>query len=187
MIEQIRSELLYILKTVPEVIKNPAKLSELSDYSVKIASIYQDPDSITLAIVIYSMSKLISRYEAHELENWEKVYSDIMQEMKNAQADLESDNVPEFKQNLRQVVKLISGCDKDLKMYIQEVIEKAKIKKGSKMHEQGVSIQRVANLMGVSMWEIMSYVGKTGIMDQDPASENVEKRLMFAKNLFGAK
>jgi len=187
MIEQVKKELLYILKTAPKIINNPAKLSELSDYSIRSASIYQDPDSLTIAIIIYSLSKMMSRYPACELPNWKEIYSKIMNEIKQARTDLETENISDYRNHAKNIMKIISTCDKDIKLYIDKVIEKAKIKKGSKLYEHGVSIERAAKLMGISVWEMMNYVGKTEIIDKDPIKTDVKKRLLFAKKLFNIK
>jgi len=187
MIEQVKSELLYILKTAPKIIDNTAELSELSNYSIHSASIYQDSDSLSIAIIIYSLSKMISRYQAHELPNWAEIYSKIMKEMKQARTDLEADNVNDYRNHIKNIMGIISKCDKNIKLYIDKVIEKAKIKKGTKLFEHGVSAERAAKLMGISVWEMMNYIGKTEIIDKESIKTDVKKRLLFAKKIFNIK
>ena len=70
-----------------------------------------------------------------------------------------------------------------------KVINKAKINKGSRIYEHGISIGRTSDLMGISQWELMSYVGKTNIEDIGETQKvtSVRKRIAIAKQLFGAK
>jgi hypothetical protein len=186
MIEQIKSELLHILKTVPGIINNTAKLSELSDYTIRSASIYQDSDSISMAIIVYALSKMIERHASHETI-WKEVYPQIVKELDEARAELEKGNIDGYRKNIRDAMSALSRCDKDIKLYIDKVIEKARIKKGSKIYEQGVSAERAAKLMGISVWELMNYIGKTEIIDKDPVKSDVKKRIEFAKTLFDVK
>jgi hypothetical protein len=187
MIEQVRAELLHILKRIPEIISNSAKLAELSDYSIRSASIYQDSDSISIAIIVYSLSKMIARHESHDLPQWDEIYPQIRNEIELAAANLESGDIAGFRSNIKEMMNIVGSCDKDIKLYIDKVIEKARIKKGSKIFEQGVSVQRAAKLMGTSVWELMNYIGKTEIMDKDPVRAYAKGRIMFAKRIFNVK
>ena len=67
---------------------------------------------------------------------------------------------------IRNILKHIGRIDDKLKLYIDDVLDKAKIVKGSTLYEHGVSIGRAAELLGISQWELMSYVGKTKIIDR---------------------
>ena len=67
---------------------------------------------------------------------------------------------------------------------MQEVIEEAKIKKGYKLHEHGISLGRTAEILGISQWELMNYVGKTKISDVDIVPTDVVQRLKLARGIF---
>jgi hypothetical protein len=187
MIEQIKSELLYVLKTVPEIVHDAAKLSDLSNYTIKSASIYQDSDSISIAIIIYAVSKMMARHEEHAIENWHEIYPKIFKEIDEARTDLEADNIQGYRNHVKHIMEVISTFDKDVKLYIQEVIEKAKIKKGTNIYERGISVERAANIMGISVWDMMNYIGKTQIVDKQPFKTDAKKRIEFAKTLFDIK
>lgn len=169
------------------MIDNSTKLEELSDYSIRSASIYQDSDSLSIAVIIYSLAKMLSRYEAHQLPRWTEIYSNITKEIEKARTDLEADNVKDYRNHIKIIIKIISGSDKDIKLYIDKVIEKARIKKGTKLFEHGVSVEKAASLMGISVWEMMDYVGKTEIFDKEAIKTDVRQRLLFAKKLFNVK
>ena len=82
------------------------------------------------------------------------------------------------------MLREIEFHDEKLQLYLQEVINKAQIKKGCTMCEVGVSTAQASQVMGVSQWDIMGYLGKTSITDQHAASHNVKIRLQFARRLF---
>ena len=71
-----------------------------------------------------------------------------------------------------------------LKLYIEQVINQAEVRKGSELYKHGLSIARVCELMGVSHWELMSYVGKTKIADYGTETFDIRKRIDFVRSLF---
>ena len=76
--------------------------------------------------------------------------------------------------------------DERLPYFIQEIIEKAKISKGSKIYEHGLSLRRASELLGISQWQLMHYVGKTRIADTEaPPRISTKDRLRYAKSIFG--
>ena len=85
----------------------------------------------------------------------------------------------------RDLLKNIGMIDKKLTWYISAVLERAKIVKGSKLYEHGLSVGKAAALLGISQYELMSYIGKTKIIDiYAEEVVPVAKRLAYAKKLF---
>src|SRR3989344_1772475 len=90
-----------------------------------------------------------------------------------------------FDLSVKEFFSLVDRVAGKLKFYIKEVIDTAKISKGSRLYEHGVSLSKTADLLGVSAYELMSYIGKTGIADVDaPLKNTVRKRLSFTRGLF---
>lgn len=183
----IKKDIISILRMALQIIKKediPA-LDELSNHTIHNASIFQDKDSITLAIVIYALSKIVHRSEV-DPKHWKKVYKDVISALQDARFYLEKDQEEKYKKVIKSILKHIGEVDDKLKLYIDDVLDKAKIVKGSKLYEHGVSIERAAELLGVSQWELMSYVGKTRIIDKyEEEVIPVNIRLDYAKKLFG--
>ena len=58
--------------------------------------------------------------------------------------------------------------------------------KGGKLYAHGLSVGQAASLLGISQYELMSYIGKTQISDVFPEEGmSVAKRTAYAKKLFG--
>ena len=62
---QEKENILRIFKETKEAIEQEdnIKLKELSDQTIHTASMSQDPDNIAVAVIIYSLSKIIEREE----------------------------------------------------------------------------------------------------------------------------
>ena len=80
---------------------------------------------------------------------------------------------------------MIMDTDQKLKHYIDQVIDFAEVKKGSKIYDHGISLAQTASLLGATQWELMEYLGTTTIEDHFREETSVEKRLQTARKLFG--
>ena len=185
----IKKDIIGILRKALSALKkeDTAELDDISNHTIHDASIFQDKDAISVAVIIYSLAKIVHRSESNP-EYWKKVYKKIESDIEAARFFLEKDKEEKYKKIMKNILQNIGEVDDKLKLYIDDVLDKAKIVKGSKMYERGVSIGRAAELLGISQWELMSYVGKTQIIDRYkeeviPASVRIE----HAKKVFGIK
>jgi len=164
--------------------KDNIKLKTLSNYTIHNASIFQDEDSIGIATLTYSLSKIIERYRFAQTKEFLNFHNDIITGLKTLRKELINNNLQSYKNTLKNLFNNIEKFDHKLSLYIQEVIVKAKIKKGSAMFEHGISLARVADLLGISRWDLMNYVGKTTVFDTIQVT-NIRQRLNFTRKLFG--
>ena len=146
-----RENLLKIFQETKEAIKREdvLKLKELGNQTIHTASIVQDPDSIAVAIIVYSLSKIIER-NYHKNSKWS---DEIILIVEN------------IIQDLQKIRHSINQFSKKLKVYIKEVFRKASINKASRIYEHGISMEKTAELLGISMYELADYAGQTGISD----------------------
>jgi hypothetical protein len=183
----VRKDILSILRKAIQFTKKeeiPA-LDELSNHTIHDASIFQDKDSIKIAVIIYALSKIIHRSEG-KTDEWDKARKEVMTDLLEARFYLEKSQDDKYREVLKNVLDHIGKIDSNLKLYVDDVLDKAKIVKGSKLYEHGVSIERAAEILEVSQWELMSYLGKTKIIDAYKEGVlPVAKRLIYAKKIFG--
>jgi len=181
--DTIKEDIIFILSAVIDILKvkeekDITELKELSNHTIHNASIFQDEDSVSIAILVYSLSKVIER-EVDELN-----YGNILFFLEKAKDCLLKNKIDDYRKIIKKAFTVISGMDSKLKMYIEEVINQAQIKKGSKLYEHGISLARAAEILGISQWELMFYIGKTRITDKTKDAVNVKERLKFARGLF---
>ena len=183
--EIIKKDILTIISKTIEILKvkeekDIVELKELSNHTVHNASIFQDEDSISIAILIYSLSKIIER-KFGELD-----FKLILNLSTLAFDYLKKDDIDEYRKTIKKLFDLISKIDSKLKLYIEEVIRQAQIKKGSQLYKHGISLARAAEILGISQWELMNYIGHTKIMDIE-VKVDIKSRLEFARELFKGK
>ncbi|MBI4016708.1 MAG: hypothetical protein HY363_03370 [Candidatus Aenigmarchaeota archaeon] len=153
----------------------PEELLELSNHVIHDASIFQDEDSISFAVLVYALYKTILRCKQQE----ECKYGQFLEQLKKMQQLLLADNFDDYRNAIKKLFAEIKKSDQKLALYIEEVLAKARIKKGSKIHEHGISIARAAEMLNISQWELANYIGKTTI--PEAVGKTVKERLAFAR------
>jgi hypothetical protein len=174
----VKKDILNVLNEAVEIVKTGElfRLRELSDHVIHNASVFQDKDSITVAVSVHALSKLY-RY-AKDVDRF------VLPHLENAVKYLGEGNENNYQNEMKLIIKDIGQKDEKTKFYIQEVFEMAQIKKASKMFEHGISMGQVADALGISIWDLMEYVGKTTIVDQFGYKTNMSKKLQLARGLF---
>ncbi len=182
--EKVRKDIISALGRVISVLGSKKEegfmeIKELSNTTIHNSSIFQDEDSISVAVIIYAVSKVVERTG--------KVDAKLAQHIREMKRFLGEGNIQNFHRAIRNTILHISKLDGKLKLYIEQVIQQGRIKKGSKLYEHGISIARSADLLGISQWQLLDYVGKTTMSDTTPESVDVKKRLLLAREMFGVR
>jgi hypothetical protein len=185
---QEKENILRILKETKEAVKNndSLKLKELSNQTIHTASITQDPDNISLAVVVYSLSKIIERKSYQDFKGWDKFYKSIIFSFDNLLEATKKNDSGKIKNSLLAIQKIISGLSGNLKIYIQDVFRKAQINKASKIYEHGISMEQTAHLLGITLFELASYAGQKPEIANAPLSKtlDIKSRIKTAEDLF---
>lgn len=161
------------------------KLKELSSQTVHSASTSQDAESIGTAIVVYSLSKIIERKKYQQYPDWSNFYKAVSSAIDNIIIALKKDDEKKFKESLKLFREAIGKLSGNLKMYIQDVFRKASINKASRIYEHGISMEKTAKLLGITMFELAEYAGQTGISDVfENKTLEVKSRIKLAEEMF---
>ncbi|MEK6757884.1 MAG: hypothetical protein AABX88_02035 [Nanoarchaeota archaeon] len=180
----------HVLKILRETIislkkEDSLKLKDLSNQTIHTATSTQDPDSIALAVVVYSLSKIVERKNYQKYPGWNKFHDVILQAINDAIISLEKDNFVKFKKDFELIRNTINKLSGKLKDYIQEVFRKASINKASRIYEHGISMEKTANLLGITEWELANYAGQTGISDVNLSkTKSAKERIKLAMEIF---
>lgn len=172
----VKRDILTVLRKTQQNIleKQYYILSQLSDRVIHNSSIFQDEDSVSIAVLVYSISKIAKQKN--------KVDKRILTYLSNAESFLSQRRIEDYHNMISKLFDIIKK-DKKLSLYIRHVINKAGLKKGSKLYQHGISLGRASEIMGVSQWELMSYAGRFDI-DEKYERVTVKERLDFAKKIF---
>ena len=166
--------------------KDIGKIKGLSDQTIHTASVSQDPDNVAVAVIVYSLSKIIEREQYQKYPGWKKFYQNYISAIDESIKSIQKGNDKHTKENLARVRKEIGNLSGDLKRNIEDVFMKASINKASKIYEHGISMEQTAHLLGISVWDLANYAGqKPEISNINLAqTESIKSRIKLAMEMF---
>lgn len=160
-------------------------LRSLSDQTINTASRTQDPDNIATAVIIYALSKIVERPDYRKQKDWDIFYKSLIESINKIIKAIEEEKSFLVKKSLESMRKEIGNLSGNLKKYIEDVFRKARVNKASRIYAHGISQERTAELLGVSIWEIQDYAGTTEISEA-PESKTitVKQRIKYLEDIF---
>jgi len=185
---QERENVLRIFQETKEAVLkgDAAKVRSLSNQTTNTASLTQDPDNIAVAVIVYSLSKIIQREDYKQFPGWNEFYKIYIGSIdKIIDAIKRKDDVA-YRKNIQLIRNAIGKISGKLKDYIQDVFRSASINKASRIYEHGIAMEKTANLLGVTMFELAEYAGKGKHADVPEAkTADVKSRIKLAMEMFG--
>ncbi len=181
----VKKDVLAVLKSTLTAIKSghEAGLHELSNHLLHSMSIYQDPDVIDVAVAVYSLDKILEqeKYKLHP--KMRKFVRDILVHLNYAIENLRKEDWPEYSRSISEMLGEIQGFTKQIRFYIGGLLDYAKIKKGTKLYEHGLSLGQAAEAMHVTKWELMPSAGQSVEPERfvEPIAKNEEKLKLVGK------
>lgn len=185
---QEKENILRIFQETKTAIKNSnfAKIKSLSDQTNNTASMTQDPDNIAVAVIVYSLSKILERGNYEKLPGWKTFYANYLASIDNIILGLRKNDDGAVRKNLSSIRGSIARFSGKLKEYIQDVFRKAEINKASKIYEHGISLEQTASLLGLTLFELASYTGQKSEISNLPFNQtlDVKKRIKTTMEMF---
>ena len=182
------SNVVRVLKQARDAIKNKdfVKLAYLSNETIHSAAVSQGSTNIIVAVLIYALSKVFQRESYMKMDGWNEFYNNLVKNLdlmiKAGDAE-NNEDVVLYAGEIRHVLNTFSG---DLGMYVKDVFRKAEINKAFKLYEHGLSVEQTAKLLGVSLWDLSSYIGQSRISEARVAISLPEKqRVKYVEDFFG--
>lgn len=154
-----------ILKETQKAIRSEdtGEIKNLSNQTIHSASITQDPDNVMVAVAVYVVGKILERENYRRMDGWDQVYKGITKNLDLAVKSLEKDDLETFRVALGELRQSANKVEGDLRRYIQDIFYKASVNKAFKIYEHGVSSESTAKLLGVSLWDLSSFIGQTSV------------------------
>lgn len=179
--EEVRQEILHDLSRASEILKvkeakDLPELAELSDHAIKNIAIHKDLDLVSVTVLIYSISKIVTKLTI-------KDHSELVRTLDEAINGLETRNLRKYNLAIKALYEHVKKCNAKVKLHLQDVMHAARIKKGSSLLQEGLSIGQAAGLMGISNWDLQAYASKT-ILGEHTEAIPAKKRLELALGLF---
>ncbi|MFH1425172.1 MAG: hypothetical protein ABIG28_00370 [archaeon] len=164
--------------------KNSTQLKALSNQTIHDVCSFQDEASITIAVLLYTLSKLIERNNYKEIKSWDSLVKKFNSYIDLAIKAITQNNTEAYTKHILEARKIIESQSINLKPYIQDVLKKAAINKGSKLYSHGISLEQTARLLGTTQWELSEYIGQTNRDEKQNRTIDVKQRVKMAMEFF---
>ena len=184
---QEKEHVISILRDAKKAIEEDDSLTirDLSNQTIHSASIYKDPDNISIAVILYALSKIIERQGYRELEGWKnfsRVYNTAITRGIN---DIKKGDLEHYRIHIDEIRSSINKIYGPLKKEVDDVFRKAQINKASKLYEHGLSMEKTAKILGITVWELNQYVGQSSSANISLSQGiNIKARLNLALDFF---
>lgn len=182
--EVVRKEILYDLTKSIEILqqrdaRHKDELKDLSDHAIEDVAIQKDLDMVSVTVLIYSLYKV-----------WDCLgdeYPKIVERLMKAKNSLEDNHFAEYNDHLRKLYVSVRRCNAKIKEHLQDVMQAARVKKGTVLLQKGLSIGQAAGLMGLSNWDLQEYAARTPALTEHYEKVSAVKRFQTAVSLFEEK
>ncbi len=182
-----RENVLYVLRRTQTAVnsRDIFQLKELSNRTIHDASIFQDTDSISVAVMVYALSKLVERSRYTFYRDWPYFMKVVNSSLSKSIKGLETEDPGSFREGLSGIREVVSKVSGNFRKAVEDVFRRSMINKASRLYEHGISMEQTANILGITQFELSEYAGKTGISDV-PLSMTmpIEKRFKLAWGFF---
>lgn len=175
-----------VLGEVSKVLKRKEynRLSDLSDETVHSATVHQDSVNIVVAVLVYTLYKIFQRKNYRSMEGWDTFHDSLLTNLDVMIASAKAGDCPKFLDAAGLIRESLNEIEGDLAIYIKDVFYKAEINKAFKLYEHGLSSQKIAQLLGVNLWDFASYMGQSSISESKVAITMPEKKRLAAAEAF---
>lgn len=182
--EVIRKEVLYDLGRFLEFLNGPldqnaAPLKDLSDHAIEDVAVHKDLDVISVTVLIYSVYKILPCLRGNEHAGA------LSSKLGLAIKALERKNFGLYNRLMKEIFNVVRSCSDHIKEHLQDVMQAARIKKGTALLEKGLSMGQAAGLMGLSNWDLQVYAAKTTAIEVEGTSLPALGRMKQALSIFG--
>ena len=181
--EVVRKEILFDLTKAIEILSQKdtqdlEELKALSNHAIEDVAVQKDLDLISMTVLLYSIYKVVQSLQENE-------YQALVQQLRLESQELHNGNLGKYNPAMVQLYKIVKKGNASVREHLQDVMQAARIKKGTALLEHGLSIGQAAGLMGLSNWDLQQYAAKTTALEHSYHGVRAKKRLQLAWQLFG--
>lgn len=185
---QSKEHILKILEGTKNSIQkgDSTTIKNLSNQTTNTAALTHDPDNIVIAVIVYSISKILERENYKKLPGWDAFYNTIFKCINDTIVSIKNNDEAKIKDNLNCLRNSIIKISGSFKKNIQDIFRKASINKASRIYEHGISMGKTANLLGITKFELANYVGQKEEISERPIIKNIDvkSRINLAMEMF---
>ena len=128
--EIVKKDILSVLKNSLKAIRKEdlIELRLQSDRTIHNSSTFQDKYSITTAVVVYSIYKILEKNKFRKYSGWKSFEKFLILELKKSINFMKKSRFSEYLDSLKKITKSMTKLDKHVGLFVDHVIHVTKIK-----------------------------------------------------------
>ncbi|MEM3363979.1 MAG: hypothetical protein QXS93_00525 [Candidatus Micrarchaeia archaeon] len=164
--------------------RNIRGLRDVSNVFTQDLLIFQDPFYLDLALCSMVLAKMIEKPRFWRYEQWKNILFSIEDTLRQAVSLAERNDSKGISRLIRQVLQKLGNVEKKDRRYVDTTIMSARVKIGSTLYGQGLSLGKASSLCGAPRDDILRYSGKTLISDRFGKTFSIKERLANVAGIF---
>ncbi len=165
--------------------KKTNALKRISNQAIERAALTEDADMVNISLIAYALYKLLSKQHVLESEQWNEFAKNVVLDLEQANKMHDrGEDIGKFIEG--EIIRDITRIDVSLGNYVNDVIEKARVKQASRIYAMGLSVDKAISLTGADRFRLLDYIGSTVIHDRPyTRSKTVRDRYQLTKKVLG--
>lgn len=159
--------------------EDDAFLRNLATELARKAAVNQDKMEAQLAVIAYSLSKILTKPHFQRSQNWPRYRHAIISALRDAEEGRESNVIERVERTIRRI-------DAEDGHFVKNIVDKAKSKMAAIAYSVGISTTLAARLFDADMHDLFDYVGKMKIHDEGPIKIGIRERINALRRLVDA-
>ena len=159
-------------------------LRKVNDTCIESLGIKPEKDLLSLAIISYVLSKILSKPRYFERKSNRQYLSGLKDVLLKCRAYSRSGRETETHECILGMLKAVEKLNVSDRRFFLGLQQKARLKIGATLYAQGFSLGRASEITGVETREILKYSGGSMMFDRLPEKTGIESRLRVARKIF---
>jgi hypothetical protein len=165
-------------------VRNIRGLRDVSNIFTQDLLIFRDPVYLDLALVSLVLAKMIEKPRFWRYEQWKDILFSIEENLRQSLACAERNDLKGISRNVKSILSKLSNVEQQDRRYVDSVVMQVRVKIGSTLYGQGLSLGMASSLCGASRDDILRYSGRTLISDRFGKTFSIKERLSNVAGIF---
>lgn len=154
------------------------KLKKISNEAIENAVLSRDKGLVLVSLVSYALYKMLTKPHYHYAPGWKDFVNEVVNHLEKCEKDPRA-----IQETLgKKLVEDIRKMDELHGRFMDDLMEKARVKQASRAYAMGLSLSSAIELTGADKFKLHAYIGKTKIHEEIPA-RSVRERYERAKEV----
>ncbi len=165
-------------------VRNIPKLRSLSNDFNRDLLIFQDDLFLDLSLSILVISNVLEKPRFWKYNEWLNIVFSIEEKLDLCLKHIRSKDIRNLRKCLNDIMDLGCSVEEKDRRFVENIVTHGRVKIGSTLYAQGLSIGKASEISGVSKEKIFQYSGRTLINDRFGKTISIKERVNNVKSIF---